>query len=296
MSTVFFADLVGSTGMFERLGDAAASRLVTQLVNGMRVVCEKNNGRVLKVLGDGLFVVFPGPADAISASIAIQRQLLAQPQHAGAGGKPVQVQIGIASGEVVEIDGDCFGDAVHCAAALADLAGAAQIMTTDKVWAMLIDAHKASLRSMGPMYLRDKAAASHVYRVEWQANHDEDATMARRSLFAPMPDVRLEIGYGDRTIVLGTRSGKFTMGRSSDNTLTINDQRVSRAHASVQWRGGLFVLVDTSSFGTWVYFGDQPEAVVLRRTECVLAGSGVFVLGCQRTEELAPLVRFLVRA
>lgn len=294
MTTVVFADLAGSTGIFERLGDAAASRLITQLVGGMRQVFERNNGRVVKVLGDGLFVLFADPADAISASIAVQSQMLEQPPSAN--GVPVQVQIGLDTGEVVEINGECFGEAVNSAALLADLAGAAQIMTTENVWAMLIAAHKVSLRSMGPMYLRGKTEASHVYRVEWQTNHDEDATMARRSLFATLPDVWLEIGYGERKIKFYARHGELTMGRSSDSTLTFDDKRVSRSHAVVQWRGSHFVLVDTSSFGTWVYLGDQPKALVLRRTECVLAGSGVIVLGCPRTEERAPLIRFSVKA
>ena len=75
----------------------------------------------------------------------------------------------------------------------------------------------------------------------------------------------------------------------------VDDKRVSRSHASVQWRGGQFVLADTSTYGTWIYFGNQDKAVVLRRTECVLAGSGVLVPGCERTQEGAPQIRFSVK-
>ena len=59
-TTVVFADLVGSTGIFERLGDATASRFVTQLTSALSKTFEQHHGRVVKLLGDGLFVVFPG--------------------------------------------------------------------------------------------------------------------------------------------------------------------------------------------------------------------------------------------
>ena len=51
MTTVVFADLVGSTSLFERLGDETASRFVTQLVGALSQVFEQHNGRVVKLLG-----------------------------------------------------------------------------------------------------------------------------------------------------------------------------------------------------------------------------------------------------
>lgn len=66
MTTVVFADLVGSTSMFERLGDETASRFVTQLVGALSQVFEQHSGRVVKLLGDGLFVVFPQEGDALA--------------------------------------------------------------------------------------------------------------------------------------------------------------------------------------------------------------------------------------
>ena len=123
MTTVVFTDLVGSTGLFERLGDEAASQFVTQFTGALRLVFEQHRGRVVKLLGDGLFVVFAQESDALAACCAIQQRLLERPLRPGGDGPAVQVQIGIESGEVVEIEGDCFGDTVNSAARLADLAG-----------------------------------------------------------------------------------------------------------------------------------------------------------------------------
>jgi adenylate cyclase len=268
MTTVVFADLVGSTSMFERLGDETASRFVTQLTGVLSQVFQEHKGRVVKLLGDGLFVVFPNEGDALAACISIQKRLQERPIRPGGSGAPVQMQMGIESGEVVEIDGDCFGDTVNSAARLADLAGAAQILTTESVYAALLPVQRTALRSIGPMYLRGRAEASHVYRVEWQTGRDEDATMAGRSMFSEQHHAFLELAYQDQLVRLDPRAGKISLGRSADAALTLNDPRVSRVHATIEWRGGQFVLADASSYGTWVYLGNQSEAVALRRTEC----------------------------
>jgi class 3 adenylate cyclase len=292
MTTVVFADLVGSTSMFERLGDETASRFVTQLVGALSQVFEQHSGRVVKLLGDGLFVVFPQEGDALAACISIQKRFLDKPIRAGGSGAPVQMQMGIESGEVVEIDGDCFGDTVNSAARLADLAGAAQILTTQNVWSALGPMQQASLRSLGPMHLRGRAEASHVYRVEWQTGRDEDATMMGRSMASSAPQV-LSLVAGEQSVQIDARSLAISIGRGAGASLALNDPRVSRMHATLEWRGGQFVLSDASSYGTWVYFGNQSEAVVLRRTECYLVGSGQISAGCER-QEGSPLISFSI--
>ncbi len=295
MTTVVFADLVGSTSIFERLGDKTASRFVTQLIGVLSQVFAQHRDRVVKLLGDGLFVVFPSEGDALAACIGIQQRLQESPIRPGGSGAPVQIQMGIESGEVVEIDGDCFGDTVNSAARLADLAGAAQILTTENVWSALLPVQKAFLRSIGPMYLRGRAEARHVYRVEWQTDRDDDATMAGRSMFSAQRQAFLELAFGEQTVRLDSKSSKLSLGRAADAALALNDPRVSRVHATLEWRGGHFVLTDASSYGTWVYLGNQSEAVLLRRTECYLVGSGQIVPGCERTDENAPLIAFSIK-
>lgn len=294
MATVVFADLVGSTGLFERLGDETASRFVSQLTADLSKVFEQHHGRVVKLLGDGLFVVFPNEGDALAACVSIQVRFQDEPIRPGGTGQPVEMQIGIESGEVVEIEGDCFGDAVNSAARLADLAGAAQILTTHRVREALVPIQRASLRSLGPMFLRGKADATEVYRVEWQSGRDADATIMGASMFAAPKARRLEVSANGLTVHLEPRSEKVSIGRALTASLSINDSRVSRVHATVEWRGGHFVLSDQSSFGTWVYAGTQSEPVVLRRTEHYLVGQGQISLGCEREADSPPIVLYAV--
>lgn len=296
MTTVVFADLVGSTSMFGRLGDETASRFVTQLVGMLSKIFEQHNGRVVKVLGDGLFVTFQNEGEALAACVQVQNHFHENSILAGGSGAPVEMQIGMEAGDVVEIDGDCFGDTVNSAARLADLAGASQILTTEKVWKALFPVQRASLRSMGPMHLRGRSEVSHVYRVEWQAAANGEATMVGRSLHAVPRKETLELTFGTTKVHLSPQQGSITLGRSPEATMMVNDPRVSRQHATLEWRGSQFVLSDASSYGTWVYLGDQSEAMVLRRTECYLVGAGTIVLGCAREDDNAPLIAFGVKA
>ena len=294
MPTVVFADIVGSTGLFEQMGDANASVLMSSLTGLLGKVFEQHQGRVVKLLGDGVFAVFPDAGNAVTACVTLQSRFKTDPVIPVGGTAPIQMQMGVESGELVEIDGDCFGDAVNSASRLADLAGADQILTTQHVWDELLAAQGPLLRSLGPMHLRGKTQISHIYRVEWQSGHDVDATAMGMSMHTPTAHQTLALTVQGRTQVFELTTTGITLGRSTDASLPVLDPRVSRVHANILSRGGQIVLSDVSSFGTWVYFGNQAEAVALRRTECFLVGFGQLSLGCKIDADKAPLVGFEV--
>jgi adenylate cyclase len=292
MSTVVFADLVGSTTLFEQLGDGAASRLVTQVVQALSKVFEKHHGRVVKLLGDGLFVVFDTEVNAISACVAIQKQLHEYPIRPGGKGPPIEFQMGVECGEVVEIDGDCYGDAVNSASRLADMAKAQQILTSQRVREALGNDHLSLLRALGPMHLKGKADATNVFQVAWRPETDADATVMSASVQTAQKPQQLHLFANGLEHLVHNNGEKAILGRASSCSLAFDDARVSRAHAAIEWRGRQFALVDTSSFGTFVYFGDNVEPLLLRRTEVFLVGSGVIALGADRHAESAALINF----
>jgi adenylate cyclase len=311
MPTVVFCDLVGSTGLFEKLGDATASHLVTQLNSALSRAIEQFKGRVVKTLGDGIFAVFNQEEQAFDACCQIQREMQDRPLMLFADEKlavssgtfrslRIELQIGMESGEVVEIKGDCYGDAVNTAARLADLAGARQILTSQRVLDGLPGHRHGELSSLGPMFLRGKGEATTVFRVNWQKRSecDPDATMLG-ALFIPAARTQeLVLLFQGQTIKLqqaGSALQSVQMGRAVTSELAVSDPRVSRTHASVKVRGDQFVLTDASSYGTWVYAGGQSEPLVLRRTECVLVGEGEISLGCERAADNAAIVRFSVQ-
>ena len=127
--TVVFADLTGSTGVFEALGNAKATQAITRLTDWLGKVCTARNGQVVKNLGDGVLMVFAKSTDAVEAVTDIQRahteRIKTWPDKL-----KMHLQVGLARGEVIEQAGDYFGDAVNVASRLSDLSGPDQILAT----------------------------------------------------------------------------------------------------------------------------------------------------------------------
>ena len=103
----------------------------------------------------------------------------------------------------------------------------------------------------------------------------------------------LRLSWNDLIRVFASQQMPVVLGRSPQATYCVDDSRVSRSHARVDWYSGSFQLTDLSYNGTYVRFNDG-EIVSLRRGSCTLHGSGVIGLGGLPTDEQSPIVRFEV--
>jgi hypothetical protein len=88
----------------------------------------------------------------------------------------------------------------------------------------------------------------------------------------------LRLVWADLNRVFASQQMPVVMGRSPQATFCVDDSRVSRSHARVDWHGGAFQLTDLSYNGTYLRFADG-EIVSLRRGSCTLHGSGTIGLG-----------------
>lgn len=302
-TTVMFADLTGSTAVFERLGNEAATQAITALTQWIGRTCEDYGGRVVKTLGDGVFAVFPEGRSAIEAVVQMQREH-SRREFQRYGGKRLQLQVGLACGEVVEVAGDCFGDAVNIAARLSELSGAREIWATDTVVdQMRTPPPGARFHPLGLVPIRGKAQERQVFRIEWQ--EDTSTDMMTLPAFQPgAPRPRAVAAAGMATIGLRYldqqrefRSDRLPvhMGRATEAEFVVLDPRVSRLHARIDWRNDRFELVDLSSFGTCVRFSGAPTEVRLRRDECVLHDSGEIALGPDFSDFTQPTIEFVLK-
>ena len=112
--TILFTDIVESTSMTQRLGDAGAMAMVRAHDEIVRGTLEHHRGSEVKHTGDGLMAAFRSVV-AIESAVEIQR-LIADAE--GTGGMPVRVRIGMAAGEPVTERNDLFGATVQLAARL----------------------------------------------------------------------------------------------------------------------------------------------------------------------------------
>ncbi|HRI18569.1 MAG TPA: adenylate/guanylate cyclase domain-containing protein [Burkholderiaceae bacterium] len=290
--SVLFADLRGSTSLYESLGNAAATTVVTRNVDELARIVRAHRGVVVKTLGDGLMAVFPEPVPAVRAS---EQMHDAQVRLAAAAGRraALKLQIGIAHGEVVEVGNDCFGDAVNVAARLLDHAGDNETLVTSTVVEALSEYERFRYRSLDRMQLRGRAEPVHLYLLDPRRGGD----MATTSFggLAPLAEPEgIRLSWLDLRRTFRTADLPVVLGRSPQATYCIDDRRVSRSHARIDWHGGTFQLTDLSYNGTFVRFGGSGEVVALRRSTCTLHGQGVIGLGAPPTDALAPSVEFAV--
>jgi len=297
---VVFADLRGSTALFENLGNAEATSVVTHTIGLMRQSIETCAGRVVKTLGDGLMAVFEYPSDALSAAVAMHDvlgQLVEQGRQRGAspGLRSLRLQVAMSFGEVVDMAGDCFGDAVNVAARLLDHAGDNETLVTAEFHTELSPAERARFRSLEGIKVRGRVEPVHVYVLDAPV-HDTDgaATQFGDAAFsAPAPD-GIRLTWLDNERVFDIDQLPIVLGRSTEAAFCITDARVSRSHARIDWHAGSYTLTDLSFNGSFVRFGSSGDVLQLRRNSCTLHGSGAIGLGSSPAELDAPVVRFEV--
>lgn len=298
--TVVFTDLFGSTGAFEALGNARATEVVTQVTSWIAKVVEAHHGRVVKKLGDGVLALFNDSTTAINAVVDMQRahrELMTQM----AVEQRLPIRIGVSSGDVEIVAGDCYGDAVNVAARLSDLSGPHQIWANSAALDQVTEGPGVRFRMLGPIGIRGRAEPCTVYQVEWQEDVNSDFLTMQAHLdseFAPGQDDvlgrQVELTWGTKKKTFKSFDLPIHIGRVRQAEFVVNDPRVSRSHARLEWRNGSVMLVDVSSYGCWVRFTGDASDLLLRREECVLHGTGELALGSSFADVDAPIVKFSV--
>src|SRR2546425_4775341 len=83
-TTVLFADVSGSTKLYETAGDAAALTAIGRCIERMRKAAEATGGRVVKTIGDEIMALFPSPDAAAGAPPEMHAPLQQPPEDGGA--------------------------------------------------------------------------------------------------------------------------------------------------------------------------------------------------------------------
>ncbi len=296
--TVVFADLTGSTSLFESVGNVIATQMVSGAMQGVGSRLSKAGGRIVKYLGDGVMVLFDEVDVAVDECVALPALL----RELSAGGplpSPVAVKVGIDYGSVVDHDGDCYGDAVNVAARLSDLAQANEILLSDSVFQHLRDEQRTVCHSLDRIAIKGKVEPVRVWRVDWGRTAETTLIFpieagAGAGAERPRREQHLELNWLDQHRVLAPADGALVIGRGEEAGFVICDPRVSRRHARIEWSGGQCLLTDFSSNGTWVRLAGAAQALMLRRDGIMLYGEGEIALGAPPDDVTVPTLRFCV--
>jgi class 3 adenylate cyclase len=272
---IVFADVSGSTGLYEKLGDAGALAAVDRCVDAMKRATLLNKGRVVKTIGDEVMAVFDSAAQGFQAASEMQQRIdeLAPP----APGVKLAIRAGFHFGPALLENDDVFGDTVNTAARMAGIAKANQIITTAETVAALPELLRESCREIDALAVKGKAENVNVCEVMWQEGAELTMMSTRMAPAAPS-EIRLKLRYGGAEVVLGPARPLVSLGRDAGCDIVVRDPRASRSHAKIERRRDKFVLVDMSSNGTYVTFDGEAE-LVLKREEIILRGNGRVVFG-----------------
>jgi class 3 adenylate cyclase len=276
---ILFADVVGSTHLYDSMGDESARETVQHCVEIMKQATDQYGGSVIKTMGDEVMSTFPSADDAMNAASQMQQRITNNPQI-GADGVHVAIRIGCHFGSVVVADSDISGLAVHTANGITSQAKAGQIITTSATVEQLSGEWKALVRQIDIAMVKGQADEVAVFEVLWQP---EDATSMLPSIKLKSPQsiskTKLRLQVGDQDVIMGEGFlANATLGRADQNDVVVKGKLISRVHARIEMVKNRFVLIDESTNGTFVQRNDGEEFYV-RRDSTDLSGSGIISLG-----------------
>src|SRR5688572_11827262 len=291
--TILFADVSGSTRLFETKGDQEARRLIAMVLSALTKVCEQHGGRVIKTIGDEIMCTFPSALNGVLAACDMQRRMGRDIDFVR---DSLAVRIGLHHGDALEEeDGDVYGDAVNTAARMASLAKREQVVTTAATYDSL-SGKVPEARSLGKARVSGKLLPIEIVDLVWQED-TSGMTMVQSAIrisdlqgAAPAKN-KLKLRHRGNLIELTEDSEPFMMGREATNGLVVEADWVSRTHAQIEFKRGHFMICDRSTNATYVTIGQDAELRV-HRDELHLRKSGSISMGQSAAINTHDLIHF----
>lgn len=287
--SILLAEVCGSVRLLERLGAEEAQRAVERCIKRMERAAEAFGGQVRKQSGGELMATFSTIDDTLHAANEMRLKVADLPPVSGV---KLDIRVGFAQGSIEENNGEWTGDALKIAATLTGLADPGEILT-DAASQQALSAHLQPLtRDRGVFPARSQFAQARICEVLAPSTHVSDTPVAgpaheqQRHLSS-----RLRLSYGEQTFTLDKARPTLSMGRGPDNDLVIDSHRVSRHHAKIEKREADFVLIDSSTNGSYLT-PDGVPGIRLLRNECPIQGKGIISFATRATDVDAVCVTY----
>jgi adenylate cyclase len=287
--SILFADISGSTKLYDSLGDERARKVVATTLTLLGDVVARYKGTVIKTIGDEIMCTFDDAETATKAACDMQESL-DEANEGGATEVPVNIRIGYHYGPCILENGDVHGDAVNVAARMAAQAKARQIITTAETAKLLPSMLQSSTRFVDHAFIKGKGEMEIVEFI-WQ--EDDVTTMSvdlSKAGAGGGHAAQLRLEYRDVALVLNSGREMAVLGRSPTCDIAVAETQASRQHIKIELRRDKFFLIDQSTNGTWVQ--SSGVQVVVRREEIQLTGEGLISLGRAMDDNPQELVRY----
>lgn len=285
---ILFADVVGSTRIYDQIGDVAAAELIGGALRDVAHIAAQAGGRHMKNIGDCVMLQFTGTSAAFLAGRSIVDLI-----NRSDATSEVRFRVGLHVGSVVHQVDDLFGDTVNVAAHITKLATPDTMVLTDAAYALLPPSLQAESASIGRIRLKGRNDPVLLYEVRESGEMESTATM---QVFERDPagktTRRLCLQVNGADCELSPADGWLTIGRAKLCDVVLTNSLASRMHARIGWRDDQVVLIDQSANGTFIQISDQKLKIC--RQETLLFGTGELRFGSRSGNQDAEVVRFRI--
>ena len=286
---ILFADISGSTSLYETLGDERAHKLVSNFISVLSGIISEHQGTIIKTIGDEVMCTFASAYQAIHAAIEMHKALDTMPPIPLK--KPIgpSIRIGLHMGPVIWQGGDIFGDAVNVAARMVTMAKPRQIITTEQTIDELPENAAVDIKCIDKTTIKGKVGEFSIFEIVWEEN--DQTMMLSKDLTLQILYSRLHLRFEGMDLYVDSNNPAVTLGRQDANDLVVNNVVVSRIHASIEYHRGKFTLTDQSTNGTYVSV-DGKKSTFIHHDEYVLTSHGIISLGRDVDDESLEMIRF----
>ncbi len=287
---VLYADIAGSTELYEVHGDVIARNDVAKCVDIMTKVVNLFSGRVLKTIGDEVMCVFPNPMRATLAANEMQMAVTTASREARFESGSLRIKIGLHYGPGDEQETDVYGESSTIAQQVINLAKADQILTSRDLVDKLPPELCSGCRHFDEVQADGRSGMLEVVELIWEVSGLTQVADTKAPVQRTV-HTRLTLEYGARTITLGDERPRAILGRVEGNDLQLQTDLTSRQHAEIDYRRNRFHLTDNSANGTLLRT-DAGKTERLRRESVMLAGTGIICLGGTPEDNPAGVLRY----
>lgn len=291
---LLFADIAGSTRLYETLGDDAANALIRERLRLLSDIVLTQRGTIVTEIGDEIMCCFDAVADAAAASCEMHAKLLEAAEDDAQGRTPVKVRIGLHAGRAHGSTDDLIGDTAKLAQWAAKNAKPDQTLITQQIYAALPRIYRAVSRFVDDETW-DFVSLQHmeIYELVWDVE-GVTACKDETPVTAPGRYASVVFSLGDNDVVLDDSRPVVSVGRAPSNDLVIPLELVSRQHFRVQFSRGRCTITDNSTNGTHVVLASD-ERISVRRETVPLRGSGRIFPGEPTPAKEPYAIRFVCR-
>ena len=277
---VLYADVSGSTRLYETFGDDIASSDIHICLDLLTDIAEQHRGRKVKTIGDEVMCSFQRASDAARASIEMNRVLRGPEQENLFQSRDIHIKTGWHFGLARTRTDDILGEAPLLAQQVINMAKRDEILTTQKSIDELPPELKASAIFIDRCEAEDGSGQLDVYALPWNED-DSDATVVTSTITdvsGSLADRALLLHYQGQVLEMTSENSHCQVGRGEDNQLVVHGEFTSRHHGEIYYRHGRFHLSDMSTNGTGVIHSGE-KFVRLHREEKILHGKGTICFG-----------------